>query len=385
MPLRIGLVAGESSGDLLGAGLIREILALDPDAEFAGVGGPEMEAAGCETWHSNERLAVMGIGEVLSELIGLVRFRRQLRNRFLAWKPDIFVGIDSPDFNLGLEIMLRRRGVRTVHYVSPSLWAWRPRRIRKVKRAADLVLCLLPFETRPYDEHGIPARFVGHPLADRIPMETDRQAARRALGLGGEGPLVALMPGSRDSEVSALGDDFAAAANWLAGQESGIRFVAPMVRKDLAARFSVSMQRHAPDADICLLDGSSREAIAAADVVLVASGTATLEATLIKRPMVVAYRVSAFSRFILETFRLLTIDRFALPNLLADRDLVPEILQDEISGERLGREVLDLLAQPAIGDRLMRDFSGIHADLKQGADKCAAEAVLALAGGRLAG
>jgi len=380
MPLRVGVVAGESSGDLLGAGLIRSIRKIYPNAEFAGVAGSLMIAEGCTSWVAFDRLAIMGFGEVIRRLAGLIRLRRDLRDRFEHWQPDVFVGIDSPDFNLGLELMLRRQGIRTVHYVSPSLWAWRPGRIKKIKRAADLVLCLLPFETRAYDNADVPARFVGHPLADQIPHRSDQSLARSRLGLESDGLVVALLPGSRTSEVRALADDFASTAAWLAAKRSDLVFLAPMTRPDLASMFSSSLQSLAPGVDVRVFEGQSHDAIAASDAVVLASGTATLEATLIKRPMVVAYRVSATSKFLLKTFRLLKIDRFALPNLLAEKELVPEILQDEITPEKLGRALLEILNDPAKYDSLIEAFDRIHNVLKNNADMSAAEAVIDLSG-----
>jgi len=377
-PLKIGLVAGESSGDLLGAGLIRSLRTLSPDAEFAGMAGPRMKAEGCVSWANYDRLAVMGFGEVLGRLGELIRLRRDLRDRFGDWQPDVFVGIDSPDFNLGLEIMLRGTGIPTVHYVSPSLWAWRPRRVKKIGRAANLVLCLLPFETAPYEAAGIPVRFVGHPLADHFPPKSDRSAARLDLGLEEYHQVVALMPGSRATELRALTDDFLLAADWLAGHRRELIFLAPMANPDLAELFETRLRELAVDADIRVIAGRSHDAIAAANVVLLASGTATLEAALIKRPMVVAYRVSQVSRFILKTFRLLKVNQFALPNLLAGENLVPEIMQDDITPERLGHAVLEFLDNPLLGERLVESFDEIHAGLRQQADHQAAEAVFEL-------
>ena len=378
LSLKVALVAGESSGDLLGAGLIRSIRKLCPNAEFAGVAGPRMIAEGCASWDAYDRLAVMGLGEVFRRLPELIRLRKSLRDRFESWQPDVFVGIDSPDFNLGLELMLRRKGIRTVHYVSPSLWAWRPRRVKKIRRAADLVLCLLPFETRIYAEADVPARFVGHPLADQIPHRSDRSSARSCLNLPVDGQVVALLPGSRTSEVRALADDFAMTTAWLAEQHRDLVFVAPMTRPDLASIFSDSLRKLAPGTDVRVFEGRSHDAIAAADVALLASGTATLEATLIKRPMVVAYRVSRVSKFVLKTFRLLKVDRFALPNLLSGEALVPEILQDEITPPRLGEAVLKFLDDPGLCDTLIDSFDRIHAVLQRNADSCAAQAVVEL-------
>ena len=375
--MKVGLVAGEASGDVLGAGLITAIRQRAPGVQFAGVAGPKMIAAGCDAWVPAERLSVMGIAEVIKVLPELLRLRRGLVRRLRAWQPDVVVGIDSPDFNLGLERKLRA-SVRTVHYVSPSIWAWRPRRIRKIARAADLVLCLLPFETEPYDEAGVAARFVGHPLADDVPDRSDPAPARQALGLAAERPVVAVLPGSRGTELNHLGEDFAGAIGWLAARRPALQFVAPMARPDLLPRFEDALSRHAGDAEVRLVDGQAQSAMAAADVVLLASGTATLEAALIKRPMVVAYRLAPFTRWLLEFFKLLRVRRFALPNLLAERDLVPEILQDEVTPERLGTEVLRWLDDGPARAALQVEYRRIHELLRRDASVRAAEAVLEL-------
>jgi lipid-A-disaccharide synthase len=377
--VKVGLVAGEASGDVLGAGLIAAIRQRAPGVQFAGVAGPKMIAAGCDAWVPAERLSVMGIAEVLKVLPELLRLRRGLVRRLRAWQPDVVVGIDSPDFNLGLERKLRA-SVRTVHYVSPSIWAWRPRRIRKIARAADLVLCLLPFETAPYDEAGVAARFVGHPLADEVPANSDPVPARQALGLAAARPVVAVLPGSRGTELDHLGEDFAGAVGWLAARRPQLQFVAPMARPDLRRRFADALARHAAGAAVRLVDGQAQRAIAAADVVLLASGTATLEAALIKRPMVVAYRVAPFTRWLLEFFRLLRVRRFALPNLLAGRELVPEILQDAVTPERLGSEVLRWLDDEPACAALQAEYVRIHDLLRRDASARAAEAVLELCG-----
>jgi lipid-A-disaccharide synthase len=382
--LRVGLVAGEASGDLLGAGLIGAIRARVPEARFAGVAGPQMVAAGCEAWAPTERLSVMGLAEVVRVLPELLRLRRRLARRLLAWRPDVLVGIDSPDFNLGLERRVRGR-VRTVHYVSPSIWAWRPGRIRKIARAADLVLCLLPFEPEAYANSGVAARFVGHPLADQIPRRSDPLVARRALQLEPGRPVVAVLPGSRTTELKSLGDPFAGAIAWLARRRPQLQFVAPMARPDLARLFEAALAERAAGVEVRLLDGHAREALAAADVVLVASGTATLEAMLIKRPMVVAYRVAPLTRWLLLTLRLLKIDLFALPNLLAGTELVPELLQDEVRPERLGHEVLRWLDDERARGELEQAFERIHEQLRQDANDRAAQAVIGLCAGAVPG
>ncbi|MGD8746258.1 MAG: lipid-A-disaccharide synthase [Gammaproteobacteria bacterium] len=378
MTLRIGLVAGEASGDQLGAGLIRAIADRRPDAVFAGVGGPQMTGAGLEAWWPCDRLSVMGLAEVIVHLPQLLSLRRQLRRRFLQWRPDVVVGIDSPDFNLGLEIGLRRRGVSTVHYVSPSIWAWRPGRLKKIRRATGTVMCLLPFETAAYAKVGVEGVFVGHPLADRFPEISDRTDARRSLGLDPRAATVALLPGSRSGELGRLGPDFAGAAAWLSERRPELRFVAPMASEALKEQFASQLQAHGGNAPVKLLVGRSHQAMAASDVVLTASGTATLEAGLIKRPMVVAYRVAPLTAWVLRGFRMLKIDRFALPNLLAGRDLVPEILQDTVSPQTLGLAVLRWLDDEAACRALEQEFHKLHAMLRRQADRRAARTVLSI-------
>ncbi len=376
MALNIFLVAGEASGDKLGAGLIRAIRSEHPDAVFQGVAGPEMVAAGCNAWWPSETLAVMGLSEVVADLPRLLRLRRELGRRLLAAPPDVFVGIDAPDFNLGLERRLKRAGIAVAHYVSPSIWAWRPGRVRKMARSVDRVLCLLPFECAPYTDAGVDAVFVGHSLADEIPMQTDAVAARNTLGLETGGPLVAVLPGSRVGELRALGGDFAAAIGWLHQRRPSLRFVAPMASAATRAMFAAELAAHAGGAPVELIDGRSLEAMGAADVVLLASGTAALEAALLKRPMVVAYRLSRISQWLLETFKLVRIDRFSLPNLLSGRDLVPELLQTAVKPAALGEAVLNWLDDRPRREDALAAFSDIHRQLRQGADERAARAVI---------
>jgi len=381
-PLRIALVAGEASGDALGAGLISAMRErLGDNAQFVGVAGTAMRQAGCEAWFDSSELAVMGLAEVISHLPRLLILRRRLYKRLAAYEPDVFVGIDAPDFNLGLERKLHSRGITTAHYVSPSVWAWRPQRAARMAASADQVLCLLPFEPDFYANYGVPADFVGHPLADRIPLRTDPVAARAALGFANDTEVVALLPGSRAGELHRLGVDFAAAAELLVKKRPAIRFVAPMASPALSEVFAAQVAAHAPSAQVLLTDGQAQQAIAAADAVLVASGTATLEALLLKRPMVVAYRLSQATRVVLEKFKLLNTDRFALPNLLSGKTLVPEVLQDDIRPERLAQELETLLE--AVGrNGWMADWlaecDAIHTTLRRDANMRAADAVLRL-------
>ena len=381
--LRVGLIAGEPSGDLLGAGLVRELRRRYPDADFFGIAGPAMLAQGVEGWVPMERLSVMGIFEVLKDLPGLLKIRRMTTERFTALRPDVVVGIDSPDFTLGVERRLRAAGIRTVHYVSPSIWAWRPGRVHAIGKAADKVLCLLPFEPELYAAHGIAAEFVGHPMADDIPLAPDRDAARAALGVtaqGGDRELIALLPGSRMGEVERLGGEFAAAAALLAARHPGVRFIAAMASAPIRERFTAQLAQRAPGLRVRLVDGRSREVMTAADLVLVASGTATLEAALLKRPMVVAYRISALTYRLVAALRLMQTERFALPNLLAGENLVAELIQDAVTPERIAAEVGALLGDPARREALAARFAAMHEALRRQADRKAAAAVLQLVG-----
>lgn len=379
--LRIGLVAGEPSGDLLGAGLARALRARYPDAELAGIAGPAMQAEGVQSWAPLEQLSVMGLAEVIRHLPGLFALRRGLLAQFERFRPHVVVGIDAPDFNLGLERRLRQRGIRTMHYVSPSIWAWRPGRVHTVARAADEVLCLLPFEPPLYHAHGVAARFVGHPMADSIAPGSDRAAARAALGLEPDGATwIALLPGSRHGEVERLGEVIAGAAALLAARRPGIRFIAPMATLALRTQFAAQLARHAPGVTVKLVDGRSREVMAAADLVVLASGTATLEAALLRRPMVVAYRVAPATARVVRALGLLTTQYFALPNLLAGEALVPELLQEQATPGHIAAAAGSLLDDPARCAALQARFAEMHDLLRQDADRCAAEAVLAMAG-----
>jgi lipid-A-disaccharide synthase len=380
--LTIGLVAGESSGDNLGAALIRALRERAPDTRFVGVAGPAMVAEGCVAWAPADDLAVMGLFEVLHHLPRLIALRRRLRGRFLAERPDVFVGIDAPEFNLNLAPALHAAGVRTVQYVSPQVWAWRSGRARRMAGFLDLVLCLLPFEPQVYDQAGLRAVFVGHPLADQLPLVPDRAAARASLGLPMADQIVAVLPGSRVGEVARLADDFAGAIGWLAGRRPALRFVAPMANAQTRRLFEQSLARFAPLARVQVIEGQSRTALTAADVVLVASGTATLETLLCKRPMVVAYRLGWMTAVVLRSLRLLKVPYFAQPNLLAGRQVVPELAQGEVRPERLGLEIERWLDQPAEVAALAEQFAVIHRRLRSGASERAADAILELAQSR---
>lgn len=384
--LRFVLVAGEASGDALGAGLVEELRRRFPDARFAGIGGDAMRAAGVETWHDASELAVMGLFEVLRHLPRLLKMRREFRARALAWRPDVVIGIDAPDFNLGVERWFKQRGVPTVHYVSPSVWAWREKRAEKIGASADRVLCLFPMEPAIYARHGVDARFVGHPMADAMPLHPDREAARAALGLPAGAPVLAVLPGSRLGEIERLGEVFFEAAWQVAEEMRALHVVVPAANARCRELLQAQMSRSAlPVMHSHLLDGQARTALAAADVVLLASGTATLEAMLSKRPMVVGYRVSPFTYRIVRALGLLKVDRYALPNVLAGEDLAPELMQDDCTPARLADAVLTWFQSPAAVAALQPKYLALHEQLRQGASASAAAAVAslpALAGGR---
>jgi lipid-A-disaccharide synthase len=378
VPLRVGLLAGEASGDTLGADLIVALRRHAPDAKFFGVAGPKMQAAGCESWEPAESLAVMGLFDVLRDLPRLMRLLARIKRMFLTERPDVFIGIDAPDTNLRVARRLHAAGIPTVQYVSPQVWAWRQGRARNIRESVDLVLCLLPFEKRFYDEHGIRAEFVGHPLADAIPENVDRESARLALGLELQASVVALLPGSRRGEVARLAADFAATARWLAAQRPDLKFIAPMASAATRQIFSRVLERDAPDLEVQLIEGQATAALSAANVVLVASGTASLEAALCKRPMVVVYRLGALTGWMLTHFNLVKTKFFAQPNLLADRRVVGEYFQDQIIPESIGAELLMWLDDTERRSALEREFTRIHSDLRRGAGTRAAQAILEL-------
>lgn len=361
----IALIAGEASGDQLGANLIAALRERFPDARFVGVGGPRMQAEGFEAWHDVDALSVMGFAEVLRHLPRLLQLRRELTRRLLALRPDMFVGIDAPDFNLGLERRLTQAGIPTVHYVSPSVWAWRENRVDKIGRSVDRVLCLFPMEPPIYARHGIDARFVGHPLAASWPMLADRASARDALGVAHDRPVLAVLPGSRPSEVERLGHIFVDAAERVAAQLPGLRVVIPAANE----RCRALLEGMTGQSDALLLSGQSREAMLAADVVLLASGTATLEAMLAKRPMVVGYRVAPTSYYIARMLRMLKTDIYALPNILARADdrqaplPVPELMQDACTAENLAGAVLEMFASPERRGKITARFEHLHRNL----------------------
>jgi lipid-A-disaccharide synthase len=379
-PLRVGIVANEVSGDILGGALVSELRSLVPDARFEGVAGPRMLEAGCKTLFPMERLSVMGLTEVLGHLPELLGLRRELVRHFRDDPPDVFIGVDAPDFNLGLERRLRVGGIPTVHLVSPTVWAWRPGRVKGIRRAVDLMLCVFPFEEGFLREHGVPARFVGHPLADQIPLEVDQAAARSGLGLAQEGPLVAILPGSRTGEMERLAVPFMETALRCLEAEPALRFAVPLVNAGLRAQLEQVIQRLAPALPVILVDGQSRTVIAAADCVLTASGTATLETLLLKRPMVVGYRVHPLTYHLVKGLGLVKVPHVAMANLLAGRELAPELLQDRCRAELLAPALLDLLRDPQRRAEIAAEYARIHAGMRHNAAREAALAVLRLIG-----
>jgi lipid-A-disaccharide synthase len=375
--MRVALVAGESSGDLLGAGLIRAIRARNADAVFEGVAGPAMAAAGCEVIENAEALAVMGLIEPLREIPRLFRLRRSLVERWTTAPPDVFVGIDAPDFNLGLELRLRRNGVPTVHYVSPSVWAWRQGRIRTIAKAVDKVLCLLPFEKSFYDDNGVDADFVGHPMADRLSPDVDSVAARNAAGASGA-PVVAVLPGSRKSEVSKLGPVFAEAAQLLEVRYPEIDIIAPMATPAIRELFGRQLKA-AGATKVILLNGEAETAISAADVVLLASGTATLQTALLGKPMVAAYRLAPLTYAMAKGLGLVKVPYISLPNLLTDEPQVPEFIQGAATPDALADAVAGLLDDADRRRSVATAFRSLQSTLARDADQRAADATLEVA------
>jgi len=390
----IALIAGEDSGDQLGAELIAALRKRYPQARFVGIGGARMQREGFESWFDIRELSVMGFAEVIRHLPRLLRLRKALLARLLEARPDVVVGIDAPDFNLAVERRLREAGLRTVHYVSPSVWAWREKRAEKIGLSADRVLCLFPMEPPIYERHGVDARFVGHPLADRFALVSDRIGARDVLRLPQDAPVLAVLPGSRPSEIERLGSIFIDAARRVSAALPGLRIVLPAANPQVHARLKALLASGPRDESAPLLiDGHAHEAMLAADVVLLASGTATLEAMLAKRPMVVGYRVSPWSYRIARAFNMLKTDVYALPNILAracglgQEKLVPELMQDDCTAENLAQATLALFADSERRGRVVAAFEQLHRALRGaegGAGERAATAVAELMEGRRA-
>lgn len=376
-PLTIALVAGETSGDILGAGLIRALREQVPDARFVGVAGPLMQEQGCETWYEMEELAVMGIVEVLGRLRRLLHIRADLTKRFSELQPDVFVGIDAPDFNITLEGNLKKRGIKTIHYVSPSVWAWRQKRVFKIGRATDLVLAFLPFEKAFYDKFNVPCRFIGHTMADAMPLDPDKNAARDALGIAHDARCLALLPGSRGAEVEMLSADFLKTAQILRQRWPELEVVVPLVNAKRREQFERIKAEVAPELTVHMLNGRAREAMIASDAALLASGTAALECMLAKCPMVVGYRMKPFTFWLAK--RLVKTEYVSLPNLLAGRELVKELLQEECQPEKLALALAPLLDGGTKSHEMHDTFRHLHEQIRCNADEQAAAAVLELA------
>jgi lipid-A-disaccharide synthase len=382
---RIVIIAGEASGDQLGRGLIEALRVRYPNAIFEGITGPQMRAAGCRSWGDYQQLAVMGLTEVIRHLPRLRRLKRELEHRLASDPPDLLVGIDAPDFNLRIEKFARSVGIPTAHYVCPSVWAWRQGRVKTIRAACDLVLCLLPFEQEFIAKHGIQAAFVGHPLADEIGADDQsKAAARAALGLD-DRPVLALLPGSRAGEIERLGGVFLEAAQRVRHALPGLQVLSPAASPETRAQFQAMADAAGLGDAMRLVDGRSRLVLAAADTVLVASGTATLEAMLLLKPMVVAYRVAPLSAWFARVMRLLKIKHFALPNLLAGYELVPEFIQEDVTAAALSQAVLSLMRSTDQTDQLITHFRDISQVLRQSASQKAAEAVAELLEDRAAG
>lgn len=379
-PLTIAMVAGEISGDNLGAPLIREMKLSYPDARFVGVGGPAMIAEGMESWFDIDRLSVNGFIDPLKRLPELINILRTIRSRLLLTPPDCFVGIDFNFFNLLLEGLLKRRGIRTVHYVSPTVWAWRSGRVKGIKKNVDLMLTLYPFETPIYEKHGVGVRFVGHPKAREIHPEAGPQKqgeSRRLFGYAQEDSVIAILPGSRGSEIGYSGPDFFSAARLIRKSKPGSKFIVPAVNERRRVQIEKMLQESYPDIEVQLVVGQSREVITASDVVLVNSGTATLEALLLKKPMVMSYRLGALTYGLIS--RIVKTQFFALPNILAGRELIPELMQHAATAENLSEAVLRMF-DPHVRQELIAEFDVIHRQLRLDSGSEACDAILDLCG-----
>tara|TARA_R110000751_G_scaffold110576_1_gene208254 strand:- start:4375 stop:5544 length:1170 start_codon:yes stop_codon:yes gene_type:complete len=372
-PLCIALVAGEASGDTLGAGLIKALKLRFPQARFIGIGGPRMLAEGMQSQVPMERLSVMGLVEVLGRLRELLRIRRELVSYLKGECPDVFIGIDAPDFTLNVEQQLRDAGFATVHYVSPSVWAWREKRVLGIQKSTDLMLTLFPFEEDVYRRHGVSVRCVGHTLADQIPLQPDRQAARDVLGLPGNKRIVALLPGSRNGELRKLGLLFLQTAAWCLQREPELLFIMPCASVERRLQMDAILAESGLELPLTLFDGQAHEVLAASDAVLIASGTATLEAMLFKRPMVVAYRMAGLTFKILK--RLVKVGFVSLPNLLAGREVAPEFLQDAATPEAMGAALLERLLPTQEREATQEVFIELHHSLRRDADQAAADAI----------
>lgn len=374
LPIRIGIVVGETSGDLLAADLCKELKRRQIPFSVSGITGPELQQQGTHSLFSMERLSVMGLGEILKQLPQLLRCRREITEYFLTNPPDVFIGVDAPEFNLDLEKKLKKHGIRTLHYVSPSVWAWRRWRLRKIAKAVDLMLCLFPFEQPFYEEHKIPVQYVGHPFADEIPYIVDSLSARKILGWPKSATIVALLPGSRRNEINYLGELFLHTAQYCYQQNPKLVFAVAMVNEEREKQFLRLAKKIAPMLPLHIICGQSRQVLAAANVVLLASGTATLEAMLLKKPMIVVYRMSQLSYWMAKL--LIKVDYIALPNLLAKKLLVPEFVQDKANVKNLSQALFYYLNNPEFVSKLKKEFLVLHQQLRCHASKQAVDAVL---------
>lgn len=375
-PLRIGIVAGETSGDILASGLIKQIKTIHPNAHFVGIAGPKMLGLGCESLFDMEELSVMGLVEVLSRIRRLLFVRKSLLHYFITHPVDVFIGVDAPDFNLGLELKLKRQGIPTVHYVSPTVWAWREKRIFKIAKATNLVLSIFPFEKAVYSKHAIPCEFVGHTLADDIPLEPDKSAARKALNLSPSDTVLAVLPGSRQSEVATLLDIFMQSAEILTEAKPGLKILIPVVNRQRKIQVETYFANRANYVDYRIVIGHSRQVMIASDAVLLASGTATLEAMLCKRPMVAAYRLNKLTHQMMKW--MYKAKYFTLPNILADEKIIPELLQEDVNAQTISELLLPMLTDERVQQQLITRFTELHLLLKKNADVQAADAVLTL-------
>lgn len=374
--MKIGILAGEASGDLLGAKLIQALHERCPHLKVEGIGGPAMIAAGCESLFDIERLSVMGLVEPLLRLPDLIKLRRDLYQHFTTHRPDVFIGIDAPDFNIGLELKLRRAGIPVIHYVSPSVWAWRQKRVFKIAKAVDLMLTLLPFEAKFYEQFNVPVRYVGHPLADQIPLQPDKMAARRALCIDENATYVALLPGSRRQEIRYMAEPFLLAAKEAWKKKPHLRFLTAHVNEQRYQEFYEYYQQFAPELPLEFFTRHSQDVMAAADVVVVTSGTATLETMLYKKPMIISYRMSRVTH---QLAKLLVKTPYAgLPNLLANELLVPELIQDAASPEAICAHILDYLDHPEKVKQLENKFTALHKQLRADSASCIAESVMSV-------
>jgi len=382
MPLRVGIVAAEPSGDLLAAGLMDALRQMLPEVQFEGVAGPLMQRSGIDAWEPMDSLSVMGLFEVLRHLPRLLRLRARLLSRWRDTPPQVFIGVDAPDFNLTLERRLREAGIPTVHYVSPTVWAWREGRVKAIRRATDLLLTIFPFETEFLAQRGVPARYVGHPLAFDMPLEPDRAAARDALGLDGAAPVLALLPGSRGGEVSRIAQPFLETAVALQGQLPDLQVVVPLVNERTRDMFTEVARRVAPEFSPVVVLNQTRSALAAADVALVASGTATLEGLLSKRPMVVGYKANAATYAVFQALDLVKVKHVAMANLLADEELAPELIQGDCEPRHLLPPLLEFFTKPDLRARIAGRYMEIHQRLRTDTNREAAAAVVGLRRGR---